>query len=105
MKFVLRVISADERPDAPAAWKVAVAADASDAAVEEATTKLLDTLEGRPTPIDGVIAFAQGPAIELMGEETAAQMLAAQQERKVQGAKWCGCEGLTNPLLKNWLYF
>ena len=92
MKFVLRVISADERPDAPAAWKVAVAADASDAAVEEATTKLLDTLEGRPTSIDGVIAFAQGPAKELMGEEAAAQMLAAQQERKAQGAKWCNCE-------------
>lgn len=78
--------------DAAAAWKTAVATDASDAAIEEATTKLLDTLEGRPTPIDGVIAFAQGPAKELMGEEAAAQMLAAQQERKAQGAKWCNCE-------------
>lgn len=78
--------------DAAAAWKAAVAADASDAAVEAATTKLLDTLEGRPTTIDGVIAFAQGPAKDFLGEEAAAAMLAAQKERKAQGAKWCNCE-------------
>ncbi len=78
--------------DAAAAWLTATAADDSDAAVQDATTKLLDTLEGRPTTIDGVIAFAEGPAAQLMGEEAAAQMLAAQQARKAAGAKWCNCE-------------
>lgn len=78
--------------DAANEWLNATAADASDAAAEKATTKLLDTLEGRPTTIDGVIAFAEGPAVRLMGEEAAAQMLAAQKERKANGAKWCNCE-------------
>ena len=78
--------------DAALAWKEAVAADSSDEAVEEATTKLLDILEGRPTTIDGVIAFAQGPAVELMGEEAASQLLAAQLKRKEEGAKYCNCE-------------
>ncbi len=78
--------------DAAAEWLNATAADASDTAVDEATSQLLDTLEGRPTTIDGVIAFAKGPAVQLMGEEGAAQMLAAQQARKASGAKWCNCE-------------
>ncbi len=78
--------------DAALAWKNAVAADASDATVEEATTQLLDILEGRPTTIDGVIAFLQGPAKEMLGEEAAAQGLAAQLARKEEGAKWCDCE-------------
>ena len=78
--------------DAAAAWLAATAPGASDAAIDEATTKLLDVLEGRPTTIDGVIAFAEGPAAQLMGEEAAAQMLAAQQARKAAGAKWCNCE-------------
>lgn len=78
--------------DAAAEWLNTTAADASDAAIKAATTKLLDTLEGRPTTIDGVIAFAEGPAAQLMGEEAAAQMLAAQKERKANGAKWCNCE-------------
>ncbi len=78
--------------DAAAAWLAATAPGASDAAIDEATTKLLDVLEGRPTTIDGVIAFAEGPAVQLMGEEAAAQMLAAQQARKAAGAKWCNCE-------------
>ena len=64
--------------DAALAWKEAVAADGSDEAVEAATTKLLDVLEGRPTTIDGVIAFAQGPAVEMFGKEAADQMLEAQ---------------------------
>ena len=81
--------------DAALAWKEAVAADSSDAAVEDATTKLLDILEGRPTTIDGVIAFAEGPAKELFGEEAAAQMLAEQLKRKEQGAKYCNCEACT----------
>lgn len=60
-------------------------------AVDEATTKLLDFLEGRPKPIDSTIAFAQGRAVELFGEEAAAQMLAKQLARKEQGAKYCDC--------------
>ncbi len=78
--------------DAAAAWKKAVAADNSDAAVEAATKELLDILEGRPTTIDGVIAFAKGPAKEMLGEEAASKMLEAQLARKEQGAKYCNCE-------------
>ncbi len=78
--------------DAAAAWLAATASGATDAAVDDATTTLLDTLEGRPTSIDGVIAFAEGPAAQLLGDEAAAQMLAAQQARKAAGAKWCNCE-------------
>lgn len=81
--------------DAALAWKEAVAADSSDAAVDAATEAFLDILEGRPTTIDGVIAFAQGPAVKMFGEEMAAQFLAKQQERKAQGAKYCDCEACT----------
>lgn len=81
--------------DAALAWKNAVAADNSDEAVDAATTQLLDVLEGRPTTIDGVIAFLQGPAKEMLGEEAAAQGLAEQLRRKEQGAKWCNCEACT----------
>lgn len=77
--------------DAALAWKAAVSADSSDAVVDAATTELLDVLEGRPTTIDGVIAFAQGPAVEMLGKETADQMLAAQLKRKEEGAKFCNC--------------
>ncbi len=77
--------------DAATAWKAAVAADSSDAAVEAATMDLLDILEGRPTTIDGVIAFASGPAVEMLGAEAAAKMLEEQKERKAQGAKYCNC--------------
>ncbi len=79
--------------DAANTWKEAVAADA--AVADDATVKLLDILEGRPTTIDGVIAFAQGPAASMFGEEAAAKMLAEQQERKAQGAKYCNCEACT----------
>ena len=79
--------------DAALAWKEAVAADGAD--VEAATTALLDILEGRPTTIDGVIAFAQGPAKQMFGEEAAEQMLAEQLARKEQGAKFCNCEACT----------
>ena len=81
--------------DAAKAWKDAVAADSSDEAVQKATDELLGILEGRPTTIDGVIAFAQGPAVAMLGEEAAANMLAAQQKRKEEGAKWCNCEACT----------
>ena len=81
--------------DAAIAWKEAVAADDSDAAVDEATTKLLDILEGRPTTIDGVIAFAKGPAAEMFGAEAAEKMLEEQLQRKEQGAKYCNCDACT----------
>lgn len=81
--------------DAALAWKEAVAADNSDAAVEKATTTLLDILEGRPTTIDGVIAFLEGPAKEIFGEEDAAKRLADQHKRKEAGAKWCDCPSCT----------
>ena len=79
--------------DAAQAWKDAVAADP--AAADEAAATLVDILDGRPTTIDGVIAFAQGPAKEFMGEEAAAQMLAAQLKRKEEGAKFCNCDACT----------
>lgn len=81
--------------DAALAWKEAVAADVSDEAVEGATKALLDILEGRPTTIDGIIAFAQGSAVQMFGEEAAAQMLAKQLKRKEQGAKYCDCPACT----------
>lgn len=81
--------------DAAVAWKKAIAADNSDTVIEQATKQLLDILEGRPTTIDGVIAFAQGPAKEMFGEEAAAQFLAKQQQRKADGAKWCDCDACT----------
>lgn len=81
--------------DAALAWKEAVATDNSNAAVEKATTTLLDILEGRPTTIDGVIAFLEGPAKEIFGEEDAAKRLADQHKRKEAGAKWCDCPSCT----------
>ncbi len=81
--------------DAARAWKEAVAADASDTAVNTATAQLLNVLEGRPTTIDGVIAFAQGPAKEMFGEEAAAKMLEEQTARKEAGAKYCNCDACT----------
>lgn len=81
--------------DAALAWKEAVATDNSDAAVEKATTTLLDILEGRPTTIDGVIAFLEGPAKEIFGKEDAAKRLADQHKRKEAGAKWCDCPSCT----------
>ena len=81
--------------DAATAWEKAVAADNSDTAVEEATKQLLDILEGRPTTIDGVIAFAKGAAVEMMGAEAAAKMLEEQEQRKAAGAKYCNCPACT----------
>ncbi|MDO4183022.1 MAG: 3-hydroxyisobutyrate dehydrogenase [Coriobacteriia bacterium] len=81
--------------DAANAWKAAVAADSSDAAVEAATTALLDYMEGRPREIDGLIAFAEGPAVQLLGAETAAGMLEGAKARKAAGEKYCGCPACT----------
>ena len=79
--------------DAAQAWKDAVAEDR--AAAYDATIKLLDVLEGRPTTIDGVIAFAEGPAKQIFGEEAAAKMLEEQKQRKEAGAKYCNCDACT----------
>lgn len=73
----------------------AIAAGASGEAAEAATKQLVDFLEGRPNNIDGVIGFAQGPAVQIMGEEVAAQFLAKQLARKEQGEKWCDCPACT----------
>ncbi len=81
--------------DAANAWKAAVAADSSDAAVEAATEQLLDYLEGRPHTIDGLIAFAQGPCKEMRSEEAAAELLAAAEQAKANGAKYCTCDACT----------
>lgn len=81
--------------DAALAWKEAVAADPSDAAVEKATAELVDFLEGRPNTIDGLIAFLGGPAKELFGEEAAAQRRAEEVARKEAGGKWCNCPSCT----------
>ena len=67
----------------------------TDAAVDAATATLVDILDGRPTTIDGVIAFLEGPAKEMLGEEAAAAGLAAQLKRKEEGAKWCDCDACT----------
>ena len=82
--------SKQETKDAALAWKDAVAADA--AAADVATEKLLDFLEGRMLGIDDVIAFAEGPAADIMGAEAAAGMLAGAKARKAEGWKYCICE-------------
>ncbi len=86
--------SKQETKEAALAWKSAVEG-ASDEAIEAATIKFIDFLEGRPNTVDGVIAFAQGPAIEMFGKEVADQILAAQLKRKEQGEKYCDCEACT----------
>lgn len=80
--------------DAAIAWMNAVDG-ADDEAVEAATAKFVDFLVGRPNTVDGVIAFAQGPAIEMFGQETADQILAKQLQRKEQGEKYCDCDACT----------
>ena len=82
--------SKQETKEAALAWKEAVAADAGSADAE--TEKLLDFLSGRMLGIDNLIGFLQGPGASIFGEEVAANMLAAQQQRKEQGEKYCNCE-------------
>lgn len=86
--------SKQETKEAALAWKSAVEG-ADDEAVEAATATFIDFLVGRPNTVDGVIAFAQGPAVEMFGKETADQILATQMERKAQGEKYCDCEACT----------
>ena len=57
--------------------------------------EFIDFLEGRPNTVDGVIAFAQGPAVELFGKEAADQILAEQTARKERGEKYCDCAACT----------
>lgn len=85
-------LSTQVTKDAAQAWKDATANGADDSTIEAATTELLDTLEGRPTTIDGLIAFLEGPSVQIYGEEATAQMLADQQQRKATGELWCNCE-------------
>ena len=87
--------SKQETKDAALAWKNAVTADSSKAAAEEATAKLIDFLDGRPHTIDDLIAFLEGPAKEILGEDAATQGLAVQLKRKEAGAKFCDCPSCT----------
>ena len=84
--------SKQDTKEAAQAWKDAVAADDSDASVEAATNALLDFLEDRMLGIDDLIAFAEGPAVDIMGAEVAAGMLAGAKARKAAGWKYCICE-------------
>lgn len=86
--------SKQETKDAARAW-LGETADADDAAIEAATIALLDFLEGRPNTIDGLIAFAEGPAVEMMGQEAAAGMLEAAKAHKASGGKYCFCDSCT----------
>lgn len=86
--------SKQETKEAALAWMSAVKG-ADDEAVEAATTTFIDFLEGRPNTVDGVIAFAQGPAVEMFGKEAADQILATQMKRKEQGEKYCDCDACT----------
>lgn len=86
--------SKQETKDAAIAWKNAVEG-ASDEEIESATARFVDFLEGRPNTVENLIAFAQGPAIDMLGKDAAEQMLAAQLERKAQGEKWCSCDACT----------
>lgn len=81
--------SKQDTKEAALAWKEAVAAGED---AQAATDALLDFLEGRMLPIDGLIAFLEGPAAGLFGEEKAAAMLVEQKQRKEQGEKFCNCE-------------
>ena len=84
--------SKQDTKEAAQAWKDAVAADDSDASVEAATNALLDFLEDHMLGIDALIAFAEGPAVDIMGAEVAAGMLAGAKARKAEGWKYCICE-------------
>ena len=84
--------SKQDTKEAAQAWKDAVAADDSDASVEAATNALLDFLEDRMLGSDALIAFAEGPAVDIMGAEVAAGMLAGAKARKAEGWKYCICE-------------
>lgn len=87
--------SSQNTRDAAQAWKDAVAGGAQGADLDSATKALLDALDQRHCTIDDVIAFAQGPAKDVFGEQGAADLLAHQQQRKAEGAKYCDCAACT----------
>lgn len=74
--------------DAAQAWKDAVAAGGD---ADAATAELLDAIDQHHTTIDELIAFAQGGAKDVMGEEYAANMLAHALQIKEEGARYCDC--------------
>lgn len=78
--------------EAAQGWKDAIAAGAD---TEAATTELLDAIDQHHTTIDELIAFAQGAAKEVMGEEYAANMLAHALQIKEEGARYCDCAACT----------
>jgi hypothetical protein len=78
--------------DAAKAWKESVAAGAD---VDAATTELLDAIDRHHTTIDELIAFTEGRAKDLLGEEVAAGMHAHALEIQAQGAKYCDCAACT----------
>ena len=78
----------------PQAWLDTIKGNSE--AADIATETLLDIIEGRPTLIDEVLAFAQSPeAEELFGKEGAQGLLQRTRERKEQGFNYCGCEACT----------
>lgn len=78
--------------EAAQGWKDAIAAGED---ADAATTKLLDAIDAHHTTVDELIAFAQGAAKDIMGEEVAAGMLTHALEIKEQGAKYCDCAACT----------
>lgn len=83
-------LSRRETKDAARAWKAAAADDA-----DAATGALLDFLEGRMTPIDDLIVFLEGPAVDILGADAAAEKLAVTLRRKERGLRYCDCEAHT----------
>ena len=80
--------SSQETRDAAQGWKDAIASGAN---ADAATAELLDVLDRHHTTIDEVLAFAEGPAKAVLGEEAAEQMLIHERKRKEEGAKYCDC--------------
>lgn len=74
--------------EAAKTWKDAIAQGAD---ADAATTELLNALDKHHTTIDELIAFAKGPAKELVNEDYATQLLQHAEEIKAQGAKYCDC--------------
>lgn len=81
--------SKQETKDAAAAW---LAASSDPEKVEQATEDFINYLDGRPNTIENAIAFAEGPAKAMFGEEAAAEILAINLARKENGEKYCNCE-------------
>lgn len=84
--------SKQETKEAALAWLEAVETDSSETAVDKASEQLLDFLEGRPTTIDEVISFAQGPGKEMFGEDAASAILETNTKRKQEGYQYCSCD-------------